>query len=441
MPTTSSLDKNIELMEKSHQFVCPSNARAFDIVTSRASGTYLWDVNGDRYLDLTMGIAVNNVGHCHPAVVDATRKQIETLIHCSAVTSHERIIELSEKIASLAPGDLNCVFLNNSGGEAIDAAIKFARYVTGRPNIVNYTGSFHGRTLLGTALTTSKIHYREGYEPFPAGIFSVPYPFCYRCPVNKTPGSCNLECFDPFEKAFKHWVKPESVAAVIMEPILGEGGYVVPGDGYKGEKGYMQGLREFCDKHGILLILDEVQTGFGRTGKWFACQHFGIVPDALVLAKGIASGFPMAAVVSRRELMAKWTPGRHGSTYGGNPVACAASLASIKVIEDEQLLENAQRMGERMRTRLAALKERFSFIGDVRGLGLMIGVELIDKEGRPDGSRLSRLVSECFKRKLLLLDCGSYDQVIRFLPPLNISAEEVDEGLAIFEEGLEAIRD
>lgn len=441
MTATMNKDRNVELMEKSQRFVCPSNARAFDIVAEKAKGTYLWDVNGDRYLDFTTGIAVNNIGHCHPKVVEATQRQIESLIHCSAVTSHQGIISLSEKIADIAPGDLDCVFLNNSGGEAIDAAIKFARFVTKRPNIIHFTGSFHGRTLLATALTTSKTHYREGYEPLPSGIFSVPYPYCYRCPVNQVPTKCNLECFDPLQKAFKHWVTPESVAAIIMEPILGEGGYAVPASGYTKPDGYMQRLREICDKHGILLILDEVQTGFGRTGKWFAANHWNLVPDVMVLAKGIASGFPMAAVVSRRELMAKWTAGRHGSTYGGNPVACAAALASIKVIEEERLIENASRMGKLMMERLIEMKKRFSFVGDVRGLGLMIGVELVDSKGLPDGKRLNRLVNECFARHLLLLDCGPYDQVIRFLPPLNVSESEVNEALSIFEQSLAAIAD
>ncbi len=432
-------DKNAELMEKSAQFISPTNARAFDIVAAKAQGTYLWDVNGTKYLDFTTGIAVNNIGHCHPKVVEATKNQIDKLIHCSAVTSHKGIIALAEKLAEVTPGDLNCVFLNNSGGEAIDAAIKFARFVTGRPNIIHFTGSFHGRTLLATALTSSKTHYREGYEPLPSGIFAVPYPHCFRCPAKQTAGSCQLECFDFIETSLKHLVKPHSVAAIIMEPVLGEGGYVVPASSYNKPGGYMQRLRELCDKHGIMLILDEVQTGFGRTGKWFAANHWNLVPDAMVLAKGIASGFPMAAVVSRRELMAKWTAGRHGSTYGGNPVACAAALASMEVIESEDLISNAQIMGVRMVAKLKELARKFPCIGDIRGLGLMIGVELVDENGAPDGDKLSKLVDECFKRRLLLLDCGTDDHVIRFLPPLNVTSSEVDEALRIVEEALTAI--
>lgn len=433
-----STEKNAEMLERYKAHVAPTNARAFDIVAHRGHGSYLWDVDGERYLDFTSGIAVNNVGHCHPAVVGAVRKQIEQLIHTSMVTCHTSIIELAEKLASIAPPGLDSVFLNNSGGEAIDAALKFARFVTGRPNIISFTGAFHGRTLLATALTTAKSYYREGYEPLPSGVYQVPYPYCHRCPVGRTAGACQLECIDALETLFKHQVKPHSVAAIIMEPVLGEGGYVVPATGYPVENGYMERLRQLCDEYGILLVFDEVQSGFGRTGKWFAANHWDMAPDIMVMAKGIASGFPMAGFMSRKELLDKWSPGRHGSTYGGNPVACAAALASIRVIEGENLLENARKMGERITGRMELLKAKFPCISEVRGLGLMIGIELVDGNGKPDGQRLSRLVEECFRRKLLLLDCGSYDHVIRFLPPLNCTQNEVDDALDIFEEALSA---
>ncbi len=438
MSKQAQVDKNKELMAKDARWVAPCNSRAFDVVASRGKGSYLWDVNGTKYLDFTSGIAVNNIGHCHPKVVEATRKQIEELIHCSMVTSHERVIELSEKIAQIAPDPLDCVFLNNSGGEAIDAAIKMARWVTGRPNVISFTGAFHGRTLLATALTTAKTHYREGYEPLPSGIFQVPYPYCFRCPVYQTPDACKLECWDLVEKAFKHQVKPNSVAAIIIEPVLGEGGYVIPGSGYKKPDGFMQRLRQFCTDNGIMLVFDEVQTGFGRTGEWFAANQFGLAPDIMVVAKGIASGFPMAGVISRHELHNKWTAGRHGSTYGGNPVACAAALASIKVIEEEGLLANSREQGAIISQHVKNLAKKFPAIGDVRGFGLMIGIELVDEQGRPDSKRLTNLVNECFKRNLLLLDCGSYDHIIRFLPPLNCTDEEVQESLDIFDKALAA---
>jgi len=434
-----STDRNAEMLERYKAHVAPTNARAFDIVAQRGHGSYLWDVDGERYLDFTSGIAVNNVGHCHPAIVSAVRKQIEQLIHTSMVTCHTTIIELAEKLAEIAPPGLNSVFLNNSGGEAIDAALKFARFITGRPNIISFTGAFHGRTLLATAITTAKSYYREGYDPLPAGVYQAPYPYCFRCPVGQKAGACELQCFTALEKLFQHQVKPHTVAAIIMEPVLGEGGYVVPGTGYPVENGYMRRLREICDEYGIMLVFDEVQSGFGRTGEWFASNHFGVSPDIMVMAKGIASGFPMAGFMAKKELLDKWSAGRHGSTYGGNPVACAAALASIKLIESDNLLENSRKMGERIMTRLQQLKTQYPTIGEIRGLGLMIGIEFVDAAGNPDGERLARLVDECFKRKLLLLDCGSKDHVIRFLPPLNCSQNEVDDALDIFEEALKAV--
>lgn len=432
-------DRNVEMLERYKAHVAPTNARAFDIVAHRGHGSYLWDVDGERYLDFTSGIAVNNVGHCHPAVVSAVKKQIEQLLHTSMVTCHMPLIELAEKLVQIAPPGLNSVFLNNSGGEAIDAAIKFARFITGRPNIISFTGAFHGRTLLATALTTAKSKYREGYDPLPTGIYQAAYPYCHRCPVGQQPGSCKLECADVLQKIFEHQAKPHTVAAIIMEPVLGEGGYVVPATGYPVENGYMQRLRQLCDEYGIMLILDEVQSGFGRTGEWFAANHFNISPDVMVMAKGIASGFPMAGFMARKELLDKWSAGRHGSTYGGNPVACAAALASIKLIEQENLLENARKMGERIMSRLHLLKKRYASISEIRGLGLMIGIEFVDAAGNPDGKRLEALVQECFNRKLLLLDCGSQDHVIRFLPPLNCSQHEVDDALDIFEQALAAV--
>lgn len=433
-------DKNVEWLNRTRNHVSGANARSFDLVAAKAEGTRLWDVNGVKYLDFTMGIAVNNIGHCHPKVVAAAKAQIDKLIHCSMVTSHEGLVRLSEKLAEITPGDLHTSLLNNSGGEAIDAAIKLARFVTGRPNIVAFTGSFHGRTLLGTALTSSKSWYRDGYEPLPSGIHFVHFPFCYRCPVGQTPGKCELECFDLIERCFNHMVKPESVAAVIIEPVLGEGGYVIPGSSYTKAPSYMKRLRDICSRHGIMLICDEVQTGFGRTGRWFACENYEIEPDILVMGKGIASGFPMAGIIARKEVMEKWKPGKHGSTYGGNPVACAAALASINVIEEENLLENARKMGAYMMDRLAHMQKRFAFIGDIRGLGLMIAAEFVDETGAPDGARLSRLVAECFNRKLLLLDCGTRDHAIRFLPPLNVTRAEIDEAMGILEEALESVK-
>ncbi len=433
------VDRAQEFLVRDEKHIAAANSRYFELVAEKAAGSYLWDVNGVRFLDFAMGIAVNNVGHCHPKVVEAARQQIGKLIHCSAVTHHTLNIELAEKLAEITPGRLDCVFFNNSGGEAVDAALKLARFATGRPNIVAFNGSFHGRTLLATALTTSKVHYREGYEPLPSGIFHVDHPYCYRCPVKQKADTCEMECFDLFERLFKHVVKPHSVAAIVLEPLLGEGGVVPPAAEYTRGTSYLKRLRQLCDEHGIMLVFDEVQTGFGRTAKWFACNHWDVEPDIMIMAKGIASGFPMAGVIARKEIMDRWTAGRHGSTYGGNPVACAAALASIGVIEQDHLLLNAEKMGLRIMSKLKQLRSRYSFIGDVRGLGLMIGVEMVDSDGKPDGKRLGRFVDECMRRGLLLLDCGDHDHVVRLTPALNVSESEVDTALAIMEQSLEAV--
>lgn len=433
------MDRAEDYLRRDERHIAKANSRYFSIVADRAFGSYLWDVNGKRYLDFAMGIAVNNVGHCHPEVVEATRNQIGKLIHCSSVTHHTLNVQLAEKLAEISPGNLDCVFFNNSGGEAVDAALKLARFASGRPNIVAFNGSFHGRTLLATALTSSKSHYREGYEPLPSGVFHVEHPYCYRCPVGKNPQSCSMECFDQFDRLFKHFVKPDSVAAIVLEPLLGEGGVVPPAAGYNRGENYLQRLRNLCDQHGILLVFDEVQTGFGRTARWFACQNWDVAPDIMIMAKGIASGFPMAGVIADKQLMDKWTAGRHGSTYGGNPVACAAALTSIAIIERDNLLENARKMGAILAEHLRNFQQRFSFIGDVRGIGLMLGMEMIDGKGQPDGARLNRFVSECADRGLLLLDCGEKDHVVRLTPALNVNESEIAEAVEIMDQSLRAI--
>jgi len=269
-------DLSQSYLDKGERYIAPANSRYFNIVAERGEGSYLWDVNQERYLDFAQGIAVNNVGHCHPKVVEATRKQIGKLIHCSAVTHHTLNVALAEKLAQISPGDLDCVFLNNSGGEAVDAAIKMARFVTGRPNVIAFNGGFHGRTLLATTLTTAKAHYREGYEPLPSGIFFMDHPYCFRCPINKSPSSCALDCFDLFEQMFHRVVKPNSVAAIILEPVQGEGGVVAPASSYPDGSAYMRRLREICDQHGILLILTR-------------CKQVSVAPDSGSLLKILAS--------------------------------------------------------------------------------------------------------------------------------------------------------
>lgn len=412
------------------QYVNPVLLRNTQIVADHGKGSWLYDLNGDKYLDFTCGIAVNNIGHCHPRVVEAIQKQAAQLIHTSVTAHHKNYIELCKRLAEIAPGDLDSTFLSNSGAEAVEGAIKMARYVTGRHGIINFRGSFHGRTLLATALTTSKAHYRERYGPFPAGIYTAPYPYTYRSVHRGNPEACAQECLNFIQLIFDHQVPPDHVAAMLIEPVLGEGGYVVP------PEGYLKRLRQIAAQHGILFIADEIQSGFGRTGKMFALEHFDVQPDVLLMAKGIAGGMPLSAFTASKNLTQHWKPGRHGTTFGGNPVSCAAALASLEVIEQEGLIERAAKVGQMMLNRLSEFAKEKPHIGEVRGLGLMIGIDFNDEGGAP-GSKTAELVTRrCFENKLLVLTCGTYGHVIRLLPPLNITDSEIEQGLEILEKSM-----
>lgn len=424
-------DKNLEYLQMDDKYVNPVLARSARIVAERARGSYIYDMNGDKYLDFTTGIAVNNVGHCHPKVVEAVTAQVQELMHTSVVTHHKKYIELCQKLTEIAPSkNLDSVFLANSGAEAVEGAIKMARYVTGRPGIINFKGSFHGRTLLATALTTSKLYYREKYEPLPTSIFSVPYPYEYRSHFRGNEKGLIEDCLEHFEVLFSQYISPQQVASIIIEPVQGEGGYIVP------PQGFLQRIREIADKHGILLIIDEVQTGFGRTGKMFATEHFAVEPDIMLMAKGIAGGMPLAGFISRKELTSKWLPGRHGSTFGGNPVSCAAALATIDVIQEEKLAERADKLGKKMLERLQKFAQGKAHIGDVRGLGMMIAIEFNDKNGHPSKELADKVAAKALENKLLLLTCGNHGQVIRLIPPLNMSDAEAEEGLNILEKAM-----
>jgi 4-aminobutyrate aminotransferase len=430
MVTAKTQDKNKELIELDRKFVNPVLARQAPIVAERGEGSYLYDVNGDKYLDFTTGIAVNNIGHCHPKVVEAVREQVGKLMHTSVCTHHTGYIELCQKIASLMPGDLDSVFLANSGAECVEGAVKLARYVTGRPAVVTFRGGFHGRTHLCMSLTTSKLTYRDMYEPLQPAIFTVPFPYVFRSDFPNDPKKVLENCLHEIEMLFLQIVNPKQVAAFIVEPILGEGGYVVP------PEGFFKALRKICDEHGIMLIMDEVQTGFGRTGKMFATEWEGVVPDILTMAKGIAAGMPLSGFASRKELTSKWDAGRHGTTFGGNPVSCAAALASIKVIEEEKLCDRAHKVGTDIMNRLKKLAETHKQIGDVRGRGMMIGIEFNDEHGHPSKEWSEKVAKKCFDNKLLVLTCGYKGQVIRLIPPLNASDREVDEALKIIENAI-----
>jgi 4-aminobutyrate aminotransferase len=430
---TVETDKNQSYLLMDDTYVNPVLARTARIVAEKAKGSYIYDMNGDAYLDFATGIAVNNIGHCHPKVVEAVQKQAAELMHTSVTTYHKRYIELAKKLVEITPKTLDSVFLANSGAEAVEGAIKMARYVTGRPAIINFKGSFHGRTLMTTALTTSKLYYREKYEPLPTSIFTLPFPYAHRSNHRTNPEALVNECIEQFDVLFNQFVSPEQVAAILVEPIQGEGGYVIP------PFNFFERLRKIADKHGILLIIDEVQTGFARTGKMFAIEYAGIEPDIMLMAKGIAGGMPLSAFISRKELTSKWKPGRHGSTFGGNPVSCAAALASIEVIESERLADRAAAQGKRMLNRLSKLTSHKN-VADVRGLGLMIGIEFEDEQGQPEHDVCERVANLCIQNKLLVLTCGTHGHVLRLIPPLNMSDEEADKGMDILEKAIASVK-
>jgi 4-aminobutyrate aminotransferase len=324
-------------------------------------------------------------------------------------------------------------FFSNSGAEAVEGALKLARYVTGRQGIIAFTGAFHGRTLGALSVTTSTARYRERCHPLLPSVCHAPYPFCFRCPFGCRETGCTLACLDYFKTMLRHVISPGEVAAVIIEPVLGEGGYA------PAPHPFLAGLRRLCDEHGILLIFDEVQSGMGRTGDWFAAQGCGVTPDIMAVAKGIASGFPLSAVTARCELMEKWPAGAHGTTFGGNPVSCAAAIATIETIRDGQLLARCRELADHAGKRLRAMAERHAVIGDIRGPGFMIGVELVDGAGSPAGAACERLMARCLERGLFVINCGPERNILRFIPPLTISETELDLALDILDDELGAL--
>lgn len=431
MVMAETKNKNQAYLEMDDKYVNPVLSRSARIVAERASGSYIYDMNGDAYLDLSTGIAVNSVGHCHPKVVAAAKAQLDELMHTSVTVHHKRYIELSKKLNEIAPSKrLDSVFLTNSGAEAVEGAMKMARYVTGRPAIINFRGSFHGRTMFTTALTTSKLYYREKYEPLPGSIHTALFPYEYRSHFRGQPEKVVDEVFENIDMLFHQFVHPEQVACFLVEPIQGEGGYIVP------PQGFLPRLRELADKHGIMLVIDEVQSGFARTGKMFAIEHEGVEPDIMLMAKAIAGGLPLAAFISRSELTHKWPAGRHGSTFGGNPVSCAAALATIEVMQEEKLCERAHKLGEMMMNRLKAFAKGKDYIGEVRGRGLMIGIEFNDKDGGPSKELADKVAERCFEHKMIVLTCGNAGQVIRLIPPLTMSDSEAEKALEILEKSM-----
>lgn len=396
-------------LDKRHS--SPSYTRDYPLVVRRAVGSVVEDVDGNRFLDLTAGIAVCSTGHCHPKVVEAIKNQAENLIHaCGADFYYEPMAELMSQLAGITPGPSEKrVFLTNSGAETVEAAMKLARFTTGRKWLIAFHGAFHGRTMGALSLTSSKRRHREGFGPLIPMVAHVPY-----------------QDVDAIEsQLFKHQMAPGEVAAIFVEPFQGEGGYVIP------EPDFLPKLRDLCDKHGILLVCDEIQSGMGRTGKWFAFEHFGIVPDIVLMAKGIASGLPLGAMIARSDLMG-WPPGAHASTFGGNPVACAAALASLELIRSG-FLENARTAGAQLLAGLQSLVDKQKTLNNARGIGLMCAVDVVNnRTGKPDPKRRDRIANEAFGRGLIVLPCG--DTSIRFCPPLCINSAQTDVGLRLFGE-------
>jgi 4-aminobutyrate aminotransferase len=420
-----------EWIQRDRTRVSPSYTRAYPLVAERAEGAALLDVDGNWFLDFTAGIAVCSTGHSHPEVVRAISEQASRLIHMSGTDFYYAPqIQLAEEVARIVPieGPVK-VFFGNSGAEANEAAIKLARYHTRRQRILAFYGSFHGRTMGALSLTASRAVQRRGFAPLVPGVEHLPYATCYRCPVNRQVDTCDVECFTgSTETLFARTVPPEEVAAIVIEIVQGEGGYVVP------PKKFLDRVQRVAKDHGILVIADEVQSGMGRTGRMFACEHFGFRPDIITIAKGIASGMPLGLCVARESLM-NWVPGSHASTFGGNPVSCAAALSTIRLLR-ETYVDNARVQGERLLTGLTGLMPRHRILGDVRGLGLMVGAEIVvpGPERRRNPAARDAIVQKAFERGLLLLGCG--DNTVRFSPPLVVTGEQVGTCLRLFEEAV-----
>ena len=409
----------------------PLLKQATPVQAARGEGVYLYDTEDRRFLDFTAGIGVTSTGHCHPAVVRAAQEQVGTLIHGQYTTvMHQPLLKLVERMGEVLPDGIDSVFFTNSGSEAVEASVRLARQATGRQIVMAFDGGFHGRTMGAGALTTSGAKIRAGIGPMMGGVAFAPFPYAYR--HGWTEEQAVAFALNELDRQLASTAPASDVAAFIVEPVLGEGGYVPT------PAAFLQGLRERADRHGILLIADEVQTGYGRTGKFWGHQHAeGVVPDIIVTAKGLASGFPLSAIAAPKAIMEKAWPGSQGGTYGGNAVACAAALATLEVVQGENLVENARVQGEKLVAGVREIAQNRPAIGDVRGLGLMVGIEFVDAEGKPDGATAAKVHAAAAAQGLLLLTCGVYGNVVRMIPPLVVTAEQVDEGLALWTKALD----
>ncbi|WP_303904713.1 aspartate aminotransferase family protein [Thiohalomonas denitrificans] len=412
----------------------PLLKQSSDITAVRGEGVWLYDDSGERYLDFTSGIGVTSTGHCHPKVVEAAQKQVANLIHGQyAIVRHQPLVELARRLGEKMPEPIDAFFFASAGTEAIEAAIRLSRHATGRPNLVAFHGGFHGRTMGSLSMTSSSVGLRAGLQPMMGGVVYSPFPDTDRYGWEEDVAADF--CLRELDHVLATMSSPGETAAMFIEPIQGEAGYL------PASTRFMQGLRTRCDQHGILLVIDEVQAGFGRTGKFWGHQHFGVEPDVVVTAKGLASGFPLSAFGASSSLMERGWPGSQGGTYGGNAVACAAALATMDVMEEEGLVDNAAEQGAHLLARLEQLRDKHPEIAVVRGRGLMLGTEIIDSHGKPDGQRAARIVKEAERRNLLLIRCGAYGgQVIRWLPPLIVQRAQLDQAVDTFEQALMAVR-
>jgi 4-aminobutyrate aminotransferase len=415
------------IIERDQAAVASTIYRYTDIAFNRGAGVYLYDLEGREYLDFVSGIATMNVGHCHADVVEAICEQANILIHGACHIGYmEPYVAMVEALKAIAPGELKNGkgILVNSGSEAVETGIKLARYVTNRPMVLAFTDSFHGRSMGALALTASNTLFRRNLSSLLTGVYHTPYPYCFRCPLkHESPDTCGMACLNLVEKALTTVVPPEDLAAIIVEPIAGEGGYIVPPDWF------LKGIREICNRYNILLIADEVQTGLGRTGKMFAVNHWDVVPDIICMAKALGGGLPLGAMLAKGDLVDEWPPAAQGTTFGGNPLACRAGLATLKIIEEENLLANALEVGDYIQNRLRSIQSELPIIGDVRGKGLMVAAELVNADGSPATEIIKDIIKEMGDHGIVLTKCGA--SAIRFAPPLIIQQDQVERGISI----------
>jgi 4-aminobutyrate aminotransferase/(S)-3-amino-2-methylpropionate transaminase len=431
------MSKTQNFIARDTEHISPSYTRSYPFVMAKGRGSEVWDVDGKRYIDFATGIAVTNTGHCHPAVVQAIKDQAEKFTHtCFMVMPYEPVVALAEKLCAATPGDFpkTALFIN-SGAEAVENAVKIARYYTQRPAVIAFENGYHGRTLLTMSLTSKVKPYKFGFGPFAPEVYRMPFAYCYRCSFGLEYPGCDVACADHLKEFFISHVAAEKTAAVIAEPITGEGGFITP------PPEYFPKLIKICRDNGILFISDEIQTGMGRTGRMFAMEHWNEAPDLMTVAKSLAAGMPLSAVVGRKEIMDSVHPFGLGGTYGGNPVACCAGLAVMEIFEEENLLQSAESLGKKLRMRFDAFQKEYELVGDVRGMGPMLALELVkDRETKaPATDAAKALVKFCYDNGLIILACGNYGNVIRALMPLVITDELLDKGLTIIEEGLSSL--